>query len=126
MRMKKRLMILNDARREIAGFNKLRERYSIIFVEGISDALAALKRTQIDAILLREEMPGMDAIEFLLNLRDLHPATPAIVICAENSHFRNGFPELHAVRQVTGPLDQKMLDHLLMISGRSHPPFCPG
>ncbi|TAK06316.1 MAG: hypothetical protein EPO39_09155 [Candidatus Manganitrophaceae bacterium] len=56
----------------------------------------------MDVILLKDQMSGMDALEFLMNLQDLRPSTMAVVLCRER--FPASLPEMPNVCFLKEPI----------------------
>lgn len=76
----KSLMILNQAQERIEGFVQLGATHNLVMIREAADALSFLRRIPVDLILLRDDGAGMDALEFLMNLRDLRLPTYVIVL----------------------------------------------
>lgn len=76
----KSLMILNQAQERIEGFIHLGETHNLVLIREAADAFSFLRRIPVDLILLRDDATGMDALEFLMNLRDLRLPTCVIVL----------------------------------------------
>lgn len=82
----KNLMVLDHGRDGLDRFSHLGATYNIVLIHEASDALSFLKRLPVDVILLKDQMSGMDAVEFLMNLQDLRPSATAVVL------YRDRFP----------------------------------
>jgi CheY-like chemotaxis protein len=74
-------MVLNQGDDELDRFTYLGATYNIVLIHEAADALSFIKRLPVDVILLKDQMSGMDAMEFLMNLQDLRPSATAVVLC---------------------------------------------
>jgi|GEM_PF-2571854 len=108
--MKKNLMILSHALSDIRQLRRINHRYDISLVEGSLNALLLLKKIPVDVILMREGTPEMDAIEFLMNVHDLHPKILTVVLCRESGSASATLPEMPSAFFVKEPIDENALD----------------
>jgi CheY-like chemotaxis protein len=88
----KSLMVLHQAKERLDRFVFLGATHNLVLIHDASDALSFLKRIPVDVVLLREQMSGMDAMEFLMNLQDLHLSVSTIVLT--HDRFPTDFPEM--------------------------------
>lgn len=56
------------------------EHYDVVFAENGVKALANVEKNSFEVILLDIKMPGMDGMEVLQRLKDMHPEIPVIII----------------------------------------------
>lgn len=84
----KNLMVLDQGREGLGRFTALGTTYNLVLIHEASDALSFLKRIPVDVILLRDQMSGMDALEFLMNLQDLRSSATAVVL------YQDRFPTM--------------------------------
>ncbi|MBI3805232.1 MAG: hypothetical protein HY282_15890 [Nitrospirae bacterium] len=84
----KNLMVLDQGREGLGRLTALGTTYNLVLIHEASDALSFLQRIPVDVILLRDQMSGMDALEFLMNLHDLHTSAMAVVL------YHDRFPAL--------------------------------
>ena len=80
--MAKRILLVDDEREFV---RILSERLKFRGIEvsvayGGEEALAVLKRENVDAVVLDVRMPGMDGIETLREIKVLTPRTPVILL----------------------------------------------
>ncbi len=107
----KNLMVLDQGRDALARFSSLGATHNIVLIHEASDALSFLKRIPVDVILLKDQMAGMDAVEFLMNLQDLRPSAMAVVLCRD--HFPAFLPEMPNVCFLQEPISSDELDLFL-------------
>ncbi|AWL12864.1 Chemotaxis response regulator protein-glutamate methylesterase of group 1 operon [Saliniradius amylolyticus] len=85
-----RVMLVDDQmliRQGIAGLLALSEQVSVVAqVDSGEAALATLKKTQVDVILMDIRMPKMDGIDTLTALRKSGDTTPVIMLTTFNDH----------------------------------------
>jgi CheY-like chemotaxis protein len=55
-------------------------RYKIIAVEDGFEALETLRRHRVDLIISRLDLPKMDCLELMMNLRDLNINSPLVIL----------------------------------------------
>ena len=55
-------------------------RCAVVKASNGSDALSRARREKLDGIFLVSSTPDMDLAETALNLRDMHPALPMVII----------------------------------------------
>ncbi|MDC4225320.1 MAG: hypothetical protein MPW15_14055 [Candidatus Manganitrophus sp.] len=79
----KNLMVLDQGYDGFDRFTYLGATYNIVLIHEAADALSFIKRLPVDVVLLKDQMSGMDALEFLMNLQDLRPSATAVVLCRD-------------------------------------------
>lgn len=77
-----------------------------------SEALHALARQIVDAVLLDIHMPGMDGIALARKLRELQPAPAVVLVTAHAEHALQAF-EVEAVDYLTKPVRRARLQEAL-------------
>ncbi|HZR45568.1 MAG TPA: hypothetical protein VFA47_02595 [Candidatus Manganitrophaceae bacterium] len=107
----KSLMVLHQAPEQLDRFISLGATYDLVLLHEATDALSFLKRIPVDVILLRDGLSGMDAMEFLMNLQDLHLPTCTIVLYQEP--FPIDFPEMRNVYFLREPVSSYELNRLI-------------
>lgn len=107
----KSLMVLHQAPEQLDRFISLGATYDLVLLHEATDALSFLKRIPVDVILLRDGLSGMDAMEFLMNLQDLHLSACTIVLYQEP--FPIGFPEMRNVYFLREPVSSYELNRLI-------------
>lgn len=85
--------------------------YDLVLLHEATDALSFLKRVPVDVILLRDGISGMDAMEFLMNLQDLHLTACTIVL--HQDPFPVDFPEMRNVYFLKEPVSAHDLNKLI-------------
>lgn len=117
----KNLMMLGQGYDGLDRFTDLGATYNIVFIHEAADALSFLKRLPVDVILLKDQMSGMDALEFLMNLQDLRPSATAVVLCRDR--FPASLPEMPNVRFLREPINSDQLYRFLteLESSPRHP-----
>ena len=65
----KNLMVLDQGYDGFDRFSYLGATYNIVLIHEATDALSFIKRLPVDVVLLKDQMSGMDALEFLMNLQ---------------------------------------------------------
>jgi len=98
----KNLMVLDQGYGELDRFTYLGATYNIVLIHEAIDALSFIKRLPVDVILLKDQMSGMDALEFLMNLQDLRPSATAVVLCRDR--FPSSVPEMPNVCFLKEPI----------------------
>lgn len=98
----KSLMVLHQAQEPLDRFVSLGESYNLVLIHDPSDALSFLKRIPVDVIMIHDEMSGMDALEFLMNLQDLHLTAYTVVLY--NDHVPMDIPEMTNVSFLKEPV----------------------
>ncbi|MGD1020977.1 MAG: sigma-54 dependent transcriptional regulator [Verrucomicrobiia bacterium] len=81
---KARILVIDDEEspRESLRFI-LKDRYDVTLVENGSSGLEATSRAEpFDVVLLDMKMPGMDGLEVLSRMRQLHPRIPVVMVTA--------------------------------------------
>ncbi len=111
----KSLMVLHQAPEQLDRFISLGATYDLVLLHEATDALSFLKRIPVDVILLRDGVSGMDAVEFLMNLQDLHLSTCAIVL--HQDPFPVNFPEMRNVYFLREPVTSDELNQLISQMG---------
>lgn len=85
--------------------------YAVQSAGGGAEALEAAGRTRPDLVLLDVRMPGMDGVEVLRRLRELHPGLAVIMITAnEDVALARQMLQLGAFDYVAKPFDFDYLD----------------
>ncbi len=107
----KNLMVLDQGREGLGRFSDLGATYNIVLIHEASDALSFLKRLPVDVILLKDQMSGMDALEFLMNLQDLRSSAMAVVLCRDR--FPASLPEMPNVCFLKEPISNDELYQFL-------------
>jgi len=107
----KNLMVLDHGRDGLDRVTSLCATYNIVLIHEASDALSFLKRLPVDVILLKDQMSGMDAMEFLMNLQDLRPSATAVVLC--HDRFPLSLPEMPNVCYLREPISSDALYQFL-------------
>lgn len=107
----KNLMVLDQGLDGLDRFTYLGATYNIVLIHEASDALSFLKRIPVDVILLKDQMSGMDALEFLMNLQDLRPSATAVVLCRDR--FPTSLPEMSNVCFLKEPISSDELHRFL-------------
>lgn len=107
----KNLMVLEQGRDGLDRFTYLGATHNIVLIHEASDALSFLKRIPVDVILLKDQMSGMDAMEFLMNLQDLRPSAVAVVLC--RGRFPAFLPEMPNVCFLQEPISSDELYRFL-------------
>lgn len=107
----KNLMVLDQDYDELDRFTCLGATYNIVLIHEAADALSFLKRLPVDVILLKDQMSGMDALEFLMNLQELRPSATAVVLCGERAPL--SFPEMPNVCFLKEPISSGELYRFL-------------
>lgn len=77
-----------------------------------SEALHAVARQAVDAVLLDIHMPGMDGISLARKLRELQPAPAVVLVTAHAEHALQAF-EVEAVDYLTKPVRRARLQEAL-------------
>lgn len=77
-----------------------------------AEALHALARQTVDAVLLDIHMPGMDGITLARKLRDQQPAPAVVLVTAHAEHALQAF-EIDAVDYLTKPVRRARLQEAL-------------
>jgi two-component system response regulator AlgR len=77
-----------------------------------AEALHALARQPVDALLLDIHMPGMDGIELARRLREQQPAPAVVLVTAHAEHALQAF-EVEAVDYLTKPVRRARLQEAL-------------
>lgn len=98
----KNLMVLDQGYDGLDRFTYLGATYNIVLIHEAADALSFIKRLPVDVVLLKDQMSGMDALEFLMNLQDLRPSATAVVLCRERVPL--AFPEMPNVCFLKEPI----------------------
>jgi two-component system response regulator AlgR len=86
-----------------------------------AEALHALARQPVDALLLDIHMPGMDGIELARRLREQQPAPAVVLVTAHAEHALQAF-EVEAVDYLTKPVRRERLQQALAKVQRSARP----
>lgn len=107
----KNLMVLDQGYDGFDRFTYLGATYNIVLIHEATDALAFIKRLPVDVVLLKDQMSGMDALEFLMNLQDLRPSATAVVLCRER--LPHAFPEMPNVCFLKEPISSGELYQFL-------------
>jgi two-component SAPR family response regulator len=107
----KSLMVLHQAPEQLDRFVYLGAIHNLVLLHEATDALSFLKRIPVDVILLRDGLSGMDAMEFLMNLQDLHLSTYTIVL--HQDPFPVNFPEMRNVCFLREPVSSYDLNQLI-------------
>lgn len=107
----KNLMVLDQGYDGFDRFTYLGATYNIVLIHEAADALSFIKRLPVDVVLLKDQMSGMDALEFLMNLQDLRPSATAVVLCRERVPL--AFPEMPNVRFLKEPISSGELYQFL-------------
>lgn len=107
----KSLMVLDQAPEQLDRYISLGATYDLVLLHEAIDALSYLKRIPVDVILLRDGISGMDAMEFLMNLQDLH--LPAYTIVLYQNPFPVDFPEMRNVYFLREPVSAYELNRLI-------------
>jgi two-component SAPR family response regulator len=116
----KSLMVLHQAPEQLDRFVSLGATHNLVLLHEAADALSFLKRIPVDVILLRDEVSGMDAMEFLMNLQDLHLSTYTIVL--HQDPFPVDFPEMRNVCFLKEPVSLYDLNQFISQLGSGTPP----
>lgn len=77
-----------------------------------AEALHALVRQPVDAVLLDIHMPGLDGLDLARRLRDMQPAPAVVFVTAHAEHALTAF-ELDAVDYLTKPVRRSRLQEAL-------------
>ena len=77
-----------------------------------AEALHALARQPVDAVLLDIHMPGMDGISLARKLREQQPAPAVVLVTAHTEHALQAF-EVDAVDYLTKPVRRARLQEAL-------------
>jgi two-component system, chemotaxis family, chemotaxis protein CheY len=118
----KTCLVVDDSRlmRQMARFILEEMDFRIIEAENGQQAMETCKQSLPDAVLLDWNMPVMDGIEFLYNLRRLpHGDEPKVILCStENdiSHISRAF-DAGANEYVMKPLDKGVVTEKLQVVG---------
>ena len=82
------LIVDDDALNRIILEKTLSDEHDVYLVTSGEDALAFVKHTQVDLIILDIMMPGMNGYEVLVQLKEnsISQAIPIIFISANNRH----------------------------------------
>lgn len=107
----KNLMVLDQGTDGLDRFTCLGATYNIVLIHEAADALSFIKRLPVDVVLLKEQMSGMDALEFLMNLQELRPSATAVVLCRERLPL--AFPEMTNVCFLKEPISSGELYRFL-------------
>lgn len=107
----KNLMVLDQGYDGFDRFTYLGATYNIVLIHEAADALSFIKRLPVDVVLLKDQMSGMDALEFLMNLQDLRPSATAVVLCRERVPL--AFPEMPNVCFLKEPISSGELYQFL-------------
>lgn len=107
----KNLMVLDQGYDELDRFTYLGATYNIVLIHEAADALSFIKRLPVDVILLKDQMSGMDALEFLMNLQDLRPSATAVVLCRDR--FPASLTQIPNVRFLKEPISGNELHRFL-------------
>jgi hypothetical protein len=107
----KSLMVLHQAPEQLDRFISLGVTHNLVVLHEATDALSFLKRIPVDVILIRDGISGMDAMEFLMNLQDLHLSTYTIVLHREP--FPVDFPEMRNVCFLREPVSSYDLNQFI-------------
>ncbi|NKE71691.1 hypothetical protein [Candidatus Manganitrophus noduliformans] len=107
----KNLMVLDQGYDGLDRFTYLGATYNIVLIHEAADALSFIKRLPVDVVLLKDQMSGMDALEFLMNLQDLRPSATAVVLCRERAPL--SFPEMPNVCFLKEPISSGELYRFL-------------
>lgn len=107
----KNLMVLDQGYDGLDRFTYLGATYNIVLIHEAADALSFIKRLPVDVVLLKDQMSGMDALEFLMNLQDLRPSATAVVLCRERVPL--SFPEMPNVCFLKEPISSGELYRFL-------------
>ncbi len=82
--MSKRMMIVDDSRttRSMVAFTLRRAGYDVIEAEEGAQALALIGSNRVDCVITDVNMPGMDGLELIRQLRanPLHKAIPILML----------------------------------------------
>ena len=77
------ILIVDDERNTREGLGRyLKRRHNVLLAEDGPTALELLKANAIDVVLSDIRMPGMDGIELLRRIRELHPGVAVIMLTA--------------------------------------------
>lgn len=107
----KNLMVLDQGYDGFDRYTYLGATYNIVLIHEAADALSFIKRLPVDVVLLKDQMSGMDALEFLMNLQDLRPSATAVVLCRERVPL--AFPEMPNVCFLKEPISSGELYQFL-------------
>ena len=107
----KSLMVLHQAPEQLDRFVSLGATHNLVLLHEATDALSFLKRIPVDILLLRDGISGMDAMEFLMNLQDLHLSIYTIVL--HQNPFPVDFPEMRNVCFLREPVSSDDLNQLI-------------
>ncbi|MBI4846982.1 MAG: response regulator [Nitrospirae bacterium] len=128
MEKRAKILIVDDefALREILSFI-LKDKYSVATAGGAAEAFDYLANNSVDLVLLDINMPRMDGITALQEIKTRHPGIGVIFVTAFAAleTIRKGI-NLGAFGFIMKPFDQKRLMNMVEEALRNGPPgnFC--
>jgi len=112
--MKRRILVVDDSPsvRKLVEFTLKSKGFQVTAAEDGLEALEILAKEQFDAIILDINMPRMDGLKFLQEMRpdDAHASTPVIVLTTEGlEEDRDRALELGATAYMVKPFKPTQL-----------------
>jgi two-component system chemotaxis response regulator CheY len=112
--MKKRVLIVDDSRtiRDMVNFTLVNAGYDVVQAENGVEGLDALAQNEIDVIISDINMPEMDGITFIRELRvdPANKAKPVLVLTTESSgDMKSKGREAGATGWIVKPFDPEKL-----------------
>ncbi|MCM8830943.1 MAG: response regulator [Candidatus Omnitrophica bacterium] len=106
--MRKKILVVDDEKDIVDFLGKFLEKFSIEVIKATSgnDAINLYKMHLPQIVFLDINMPDMDGISVLRQLRSLNPSLKVIMITAiEDKYFQKKAKKYGAIDYITKPID---------------------
>lgn len=111
--MKKTILFVDDEQNILQGLKRMlrpkREAWNMLFAAGGNAALEILARQPVDVIVSDMRMPGMDGVELLTKVMQLHPGVMRIALSGYSEYSLNLRAVLPAHQYLSKPCDATLL-----------------